>query len=324
MRLVITVGTWNLENLFRPGGQFGPKDKTVYDEKLAALAATINAAAPDVLGLQEVGEPEALADLVALLDGTWHTALSTHLEPDHPIRVGVLSRHPQQVTIDTAAFVPPLRAIQGEDDPQHAVGAMGRGVLGVDVRISGQLSVTLLVCHLKSKLLSFPGPGGRSRFFPRNEGERARYGAYALYRRAAEAVTTRAAVDGVLSGARPERNLILVGDLNDQPQAATTQILCGPPGSQIGTAGFTRPDKADAVRLWNLAALIPEDERYSRIYEGQRELIDHIMVNHPLVGRVSDVRSVIERPLPSITADPNTRRGAKDSDHAPIIAHIDL
>jgi predicted extracellular nuclease len=322
--IVITVGTWNLENLFRPGGKFGPKDKTAYDEKLAALAATINAAAPDVLGLQEVGEPQALADLVTLLDGTWHTALSTHLEEDHPIRVGVLSRHPMQLITDTAAFVPPLRPIQGDDDPQHAISTMGRGVLAVDARISDQLTVTLLVCHLKSKLLSFPGAGGQTRFFPRNEGERARYGAYALYRRAAEAVTVRGVVDDLLGGAGSARNLILVGDLNDQPQAATTQILYGPPGSQIGTPGFKRPDKADAVRLWNLAALIPEDERYSRVYEGQPELIDHILVNHPLVARVSDVHSIIDRPLPSITADPNARRGARDSDHAPIIAHIDV
>ena len=58
------VGTWNLENLFRPGGAFGPHNDADYRTKLAALAATVNAAAPDVLGVQEVGSPEALADLV--------------------------------------------------------------------------------------------------------------------------------------------------------------------------------------------------------------------------------------------------------------------
>ena len=40
--------------------------------------------------------------------------------------------------------------------------------------------------------------------------------------------------------------------------AATTQILLGPPGSEIGTGGFDRPDQGDAERLWNLAPLLPE------------------------------------------------------------------
>lgn len=320
---MITVGTWNLENLFRPGGPFGPKDKVGYDDKLASLAATIGAIGPDVLAVQEVGEPEALDDLVALLDGDWHTALSSHVDPEHPIRVGVLSRHPIEVVADTAAFVPPLRPIQG-DDTAAVVAGMGRGVLGVDVRVSDELTVTMLALHLKSKLLSYPAPPGRTRFNPHNEGERARFGAYALFRRAAEAVTARATVDGLLRGREKTRNLVLAGDLNDQPLAATTQILYGPPGSQLGTTAFDRPDKGDAVRLWNLATLIPEAERYSRIFEGQRELIDHLMVNQQLVRKVTDVRSLVERPLPSITNDPTERRDARDSDHAPIVAHLDI
>ena len=49
-------------------------------------------------------------------------------------------------------------------------------------------AVTLLVAHLKSKLLSYPG----GRFAPLDEDERARVGGYALNRRTAEAVTLRA------------------------------------------------------------------------------------------------------------------------------------
>jgi hypothetical protein len=93
---MVVAGTWNLENLFRPGSDSGPDDAAAYQGKLAGLAATINTEAPDVLGVQEVGQPEALADLVALLDGTWHTILSEHFDASHPIRVGVLSHAPHQ------------------------------------------------------------------------------------------------------------------------------------------------------------------------------------------------------------------------------------
>ena len=60
--MVVRVGTWNLENLFRPGGPAGPGTQGAYAAKLAALAAVITAAAPDVLAVQEVGDIEALSD----------------------------------------------------------------------------------------------------------------------------------------------------------------------------------------------------------------------------------------------------------------------
>jgi hypothetical protein len=84
------VGTWNLENLFRPGDD-GPSGEEGYDAKLDSLAATITDLAPDLLAVQEVGDPDALDDLVTRLDGDWHTALA---DPDaRGIRVGILSRH---------------------------------------------------------------------------------------------------------------------------------------------------------------------------------------------------------------------------------------
>ena len=74
--LVITIGTWNLENLFRPGDDAGPQLQAAYQAKLTALAGTITELAPDVLAVQEVGDPEALANLAERLVGTWHIALA--------------------------------------------------------------------------------------------------------------------------------------------------------------------------------------------------------------------------------------------------------
>lgn len=49
--------------------------------------------------------------------------------------------------------------------------------------------------------------------------------------------------------------------MNDETLAATTQILLGPPGSEIGTLGYDRPDTGDAARLWDVAPLIPAERR---------------------------------------------------------------
>ncbi|NUP19206.1 MAG: endonuclease [Streptomyces sp.] len=313
------LGTWNLENLYRPGGEFGPRDKAAYETKLAALAAVVTELDPALLGVQEVGEPEALRDLVGMLPGDWHVALSEHRD-GRGIRVGFLSRTELRVLHDTDAFPAKLAPVQSDDEGGTA-SKSGRGFLAVETdTAAGPLRVA--VAHLKSKLLSYPG----DRFNPRDEGERARYGAYALYRRAAEATALRALADVLLAGDGRDHDVAVVGDLNDEVQAATTQILLGPPGSEIGTPGFQVKDRGDARRLWNVAPLIPAEQRFSRVNSGRRELIDHILCSHRLVHRVTGAgtgRPEAGSPeLPSVGADPQERRGAAGSDHAPVWVRV--
>ncbi len=312
------LGTWNLENLYRPGGAFGPRTEAAYEAKLTTLAGVVRELDPTLLGVQEVGDPAALEDLAGMLDGDWHIVLSAH--PDsRGIRVGFLSRPAPRTIIDTNVFPAPLRPVQGDDDGEP-VSRTGRGLLAVEAVLPGtDVTLSVAVCHLKSKLLTYPG----GRFQPRNESERARCGAYALYRRAAEATALRAVADRLLGGEGTARDVAVLGDLNDEVTAATTQIPQGPPGSEIGTPGFDRPDKGDAARLWNIAPLIPEKQRFSRVHSGRPELIDHILVSHRLLDRVTGAGTgapLQETPLPSVDEDPNDRRDATGSDHAPVWA----
>lgn len=309
------MGTWNVENLFRPGADAGPDTAAVYAAKLDALAATITALAPDVLAVQEVGAPQALTDLADRIGGHWQTVLA---EPDRRgIRVGFLSRLPLTEVGQVSAFPPGLRPIQ-VDDSATTVAAMGRPALHARVEADGR-RLDLLTCHLKSKLLSYPG----GRFSPTDETERARYAVYALNRRAAEAATVRDAATALLDGDGRQRALLVLGDLNDEPAAATTQILQGPPGSEIGTAGYLRPDQGDGQRLFNLAALVPAEQRYTRLYRGQPQLIDHILASHALTSRLTpgDVTTA-DTTLPSIGDDPTRRRNAAGSDHRPVIVDL--
>ena len=97
----------------------------------------------------------------------------------------------------------------------------------------------------------------------------------------------------------------------------------GPPGSEIGTSGFERPDQGDGSRLWNLAPLILEARRLSRVFRGRGELIDHILVSHALVQRVEQFDTGPGEP-PSITEDPTERRDEPASDHLPVVARFPL
>src|SRR5215510_12944084 len=140
------AGAWNVENLFRPGGDFGPRDDEAYQQKISGVAV-------DVLAVEEVGDPAALGDVAALLDGDWHAVTSAIFEPAHPIRAGFLSRMPLEVIADVAAFPPMLRPIQA-DDNGGTIKQMGRGALAVRTRESSGRDLVIVACHLKSKLLS--------------------------------------------------------------------------------------------------------------------------------------------------------------------------
>jgi hypothetical protein len=85
--LMLTVATWNVENLFLPGGPSGPSSEDVYVRKLAYLASTIAAIGADLVCLQEIGGEDPLADLAAATGGELqHRAIG---QPDgRGIRVG--------------------------------------------------------------------------------------------------------------------------------------------------------------------------------------------------------------------------------------------
>jgi endonuclease/exonuclease/phosphatase family metal-dependent hydrolase len=325
---IFKVMTWNVENLFSLGNNFGSKTEAEYTQKLNSLASVILNLNPDVLAVQEVGDQEAFEDLLGLLEGRYpHTCLSA--SPDiRGIRVGFLSKIAIEQQQDLTNFPQGgFSQVSSQDTEGNSteITRMGRGALQILVKPQDGISIYLLNAHLKSKLLSFPSTTGRSRFAPKDENERSRVAGLALLRRTAEAVALRVKANELLEN-NANQALIILGDLNDVPSAATTQILQGPNGSEIGTRGFNQSDGGDDSRLFNLAPLIPEERRYSRIFQNNKELIDHIFVSQELVPgkprKTPKVDSYIDmmNALPSVSDDPNLRRGKPGSDHAPIIA----
>lgn len=314
------VGTWNVENLFTPGADYGPSEQSLFTEKIAGLAATITDAGLDVVAVQEVGDEDAFAALIDALGSRWAGELSTRFATPHTIRNGIVSRLPIETVTEHDAIPDELSGVPVNDN-QTALTAMGRGALHVRVTAAGGVGVDVVSVHLKSKLITYPG----GRFTPRDEAERARYGAYGLYRRAAEAVAVRGFADVLIDREGDERHVVVAGDFNDEVQAATTQIIHGPPGSEIGTPGENRPDQGDAHRLFNLAPLIPEELRFSRVYRGRGELIDHLFVTNATRQVTTEATTLTGgEPLASIDDLPNTRRDSPYSDHALVAATLDL
>jgi predicted extracellular nuclease len=352
-----SVMTWNVENLFPPGFPISPNNpvtQQAFDEKLAYLEQRIREVQPDVLALQEIGGT-ALADQTSftalagrLADLFPHRALSAH--PDSRpngggIRVGFLSRLPILATDEVVAFAPgELSQVPNfaTNPPRPPVVRLSRGGLSIDVQTENGLRVHLVTAHLKSKLITYPPLPGRrdSRFDTDDEDERARGTGLALLRRTAEAVALRVHLNQVMQAADAP-HVIVLGDLNDEPLAATTQLLLGPVDSDI-----TRRDQRDPVRLYNLCDALPlrgsatkvflaPEQRFTRMYEGRGELIDHILASRGLLGTpeqnrqdvwtVTDVQSLVDSIQgQSIGNNPTTRVAESHPDHAPVFARFEL
>jgi endonuclease/exonuclease/phosphatase family metal-dependent hydrolase len=350
-----TLMCWNVENLFLPDADATDQVRERFQAKLTTLAAVIDSQQPDLLALQEVGPNGALQALQdALATPLPHTLEG---EPDaRGIRVAFLSRLPFTATRTIKAFPEMILPVQARDpvfdepstpEDESLTASMGRGALEVAIEVEGH-PVRIITAHFKSKLVSYArqrGLVGGCQFAPNDENERYRYAAYGLYRRTTEAVTVRDRVNQLLfpaagspdpdEGLGHQKGVVVCGDLNDEPEAATTQILQGPTGSEIGTEGFKRDDKGDGYRLWNLAPILnegpegqpPAEAPFTRRFKGRGELIDHIFASHRLVnpGNMPVARTVMASDrLPSVTEAPSERTQDPGSDHAAVVAVFEV
>jgi endonuclease/exonuclease/phosphatase family metal-dependent hydrolase len=311
----ITITTWNIQNFTR--------SDTVYSDKLALLTSTLRSLGADVVALQEVLNPDALGDLA---DGLGFQSVAA--EPDgRGIRVAFLCRKAPVQTprqIDQWRLPPdtPVRRLDSEG--RVTVDArFPRPALQITVDHNGA-EIDIITAHLKSKLLTFGG-----NFSTSDEQLRAHTAYFSLERRAAEATTLREHVSDLLATGR---QVIVLGDMNDGPEAATTQILYGPPGSQPrgpddaqrAAGAFQRADANDPRRLFNVTKLVPEAQRWSRRHNGQNELLDHILASQGLMPRVAALRQVPEVQIlnadtPNLIEEHPTQGGVFP-DHAPVTA----
>jgi endonuclease/exonuclease/phosphatase family metal-dependent hydrolase len=306
---MVTIGTWNVENLFLPGTPDGPSSADVYQRKLAYLASVVTDVAPDVVCLQEIGGETPLADLVSALGGSLpNTAIG---EPDERgIRAAVISRFQVAERYDWVDF--PDEALHSVPDPDgNVLTAMGRGALETVLTLEPPHRLRVVTGHLKSKILSFPG----GRRYPIDENERARGAGYALLRRAAEAVAMRVELNRWMPR-EPGVPVVLAGDMNDEPSAVTTTLLGGPADSDPH-----QPDRYDPYRLYSLADRLPPARAFSRIFRDRRELIDHVFVSRALLLAGLTADSFVDD-IVGIDEDLDGRRDAVVPDHAMVFARI--
>lgn len=282
----LTLATWNLRALQLAGYTPWPDQRALdareYRAKTAFLVETIERFEADVLGIQEVAQEEAFAELQGALGGRFpHQALGEQ-GSSSGLRVGLYSRFPV-TRVDSHLDIPPEGQIRlGPDTPMIGT-QFRRPVLAVQLDVEGT-PMTVLVVHLKAKRPDYFASEDPGRHGEAEPVVLSRAMGRSLVVRACEAAGLRALMRQLQ--VQSKGPVVLLGDFNDGPHSVTTQILGRrppPPGRDL------RVDEFYSTLELHLARPHAQ-EIYSHVWEGKYEVLDHIVVSGDLARRFRDLR----------------------------------
>lgn len=274
------VAAYNVENYLDQ-----PTETRRFTKSAAAKAKireSIKAFNPDVLALEEMGSTNALLELRDSLKANgvdfpyWE-----HVQAyDDSIHVAILSKLP-------------FTARRSHTNENYLLDGkrfqVKRGFSEVDIQVTTNFTFTLLGAHLKSRLASASADEGAQRL--------------------EEAKILRGIIDEKLA-ANPEAKLIVVGDLNDTRDTASTKAIVGFGKNRLFD---TRPAERNGDTLPNPEPRFdPRNENWTHYYgkEDSYSRIDYILISPAMKKHWLAAETYI----PVI---PNWGIG---SDHRPIVA----
>ncbi|WP_205625037.1 choice-of-anchor I family protein [Geminicoccus roseus] len=320
----LTVATFNVLNLDPSDGSPNPGS----DDQLTRLSQDIvqRLNSPDIIAVQEIQDNDGPTDsgvtnaevtLQRLVDGIAQSGGPTYEfvqiapennqdggQPGANIQVAYLY-NPERVGFVPQGEAGPtdeVQVVDGEDgaglslnpgrvDPgspafaeNEQIGFEGtRKSLAAQFEFQGE-DVFLVNNHFKSKSGDEPLFGENQPAFQNT-----------LAQRVFQADEVNDFVDDLLQ-ARPDANVVVLGDMNDFEFSETLKILAGD-------------------QLTNLVDQLPQSDRYSFNFDGNSQALDHLLVSTSLAGRA-------EIDIVHLNAD--FAEGGRSSDHDPVLARFDF
>ena len=330
MNNTFKVGTFNVLNLISPNTVFYGKRKysqETYEKKILWIAGQLDKMQADIVGFQEIFDADALRDALqhsAYMRDAHLIVVPKNEGGKETPSVAIASRFPI-VSHEVIADFP--SKISLDADTILPIQSFTRPVLKAVIQVNETLQLTFLTAHLKSKRPVLNDADNEDKEISMIE--RATGEVRATIHRLGEALALRTIVLQELQGRT--NPLILVGDLNDNDLAVSTQIISGEP--PFKNMPFHVKKEIWDVLLHHVKAIQARksyhDTYYSHIHNGHHEAIDHIMVSQELVsenpeniGRVTYVRVFNEHLIDETLSDERVMEW--NSDHAQIVASFEL
>ncbi|GGK01005.1 hypothetical protein GCM10007063_24100 [Lentibacillus kapialis] len=307
----LTVATYNVEN-------FSANERETSPQKAENIARAFVTGmdSPDIVGIVEVMDnngqdkgpqdadaSESYERLIAEIeDQGGPTYDYANIDPDYNedggaphgnIRVGFLY-NPDRVSLMSGEHGTATEAVDYEKDkltlnpgrisPKKDVFEDTRKPLAAQFKFNGE-SVVVIANHLNSKSGDDGEFGQNQPPVKRSETQRRE-----LAKRINQFVTD-------IKAKNPDENVVVLGDMNDFE--------------------FSKPlDLLEGSELTNKMMSVPKKERYTYIYQGNSQVLDHVLVSNNLAD-------VTEIDVLHVNSDFTDMHG-RASDHDPIMTQIDL
>ncbi|MCF2944658.1 S-layer homology domain-containing protein [Paenibacillus tarimensis] len=310
----LTVASFNIENFWN-----NPSEEETARKNKIAGSIVQNLKSPDILSLIEVQDEDGTADTGTTKADANYEALIAAIKqqggptysytdiapvnnadggaPGGNIRVGFLY-NPERVTLAQAAGGKGtatqsitygengLNVNPGRIDPENDAFNNSRKPLAAEFEFKGE-RVIVIANHFNSKSGDEAPFGGIQPLPEVLQSEVQRH-------KIAQIVNSF--VDSVMEQ-DPSANVVVMGDLNDFQFSRTLELTKG-------------------EHLVNLVDQLPVNDRYSYVYQGNSQTLDHLLVNKSLVPF-----SVFD--IVHINADFDTNHG-RVSDHDPLLVQLDV
>lgn len=318
-----TVATFNVENLFdtvdEPDKEDPLPSAEEYELKLDKLAEAIHDELhePTIIGIEEAENLTVLEDLAARAEiEAEYGAVLVEGPDNRGIDVGLLYRTDRVAVLGYEARQGCTTLVDGlgpdgNRDPENPVNQITCDSDGDGVLDGNRLfSRPPLVVHLRVRH-AFPGWGlGRTQELWvivnhfKSKTEDTLEIQYTLPRRIEQARFVAGLVEEIV-GPNPGADVIVLGDLNDFPNSEPLAVL-----TEAG--------------LENLLLRVPRPERYTYIYQGVSEVLDHVLISRDLWWEFVTVSPVhINADYPSAYENvPDIAR--RSSDHDPVMVRFRL
>ncbi len=308
----LTISGLNLLNFFPPNPA-NPAQVAAFNDRLTKASLTIRNVlrTPDIMGLIEVGDINVLRLLRDRLNADAGTSYEAYLlegddDTENDQDVGYLVNLAR-----VAVTAEPFQVFRGDMFELCGVTDVlfDRPPFVLEARFE-DMPVTVILNHLRSLIdvnntTAFRPPpctetvGSRVR-------EKRRLGAEAL---------------ADLIESRQHENLVVLGDMNAfEFSDGYVDVIGTLEGSPAAAEQVVEPsvDRWDHA-MFNLAMQVPPMERYSFVFEGSAQVLDHVLVNQAMLYRLTRftyARTNADFPAPFST-DPGTTQRLSDHD-APV------
>ena len=277
----LRIATFNLKNLFDTLDDPETEDSLLLDDEYRrrlrkrALAIQETLAAPDLIALQEVENDRVLSDLIARPELTVPYATVWVDGPDQRGIDNALLYRPERVSLEgyetrqgCTSLVDGLGP-DGNGDPVHPANGLTCDRNGDGVLDGNRLfSRPPLVAHFQLLGVSQPGEIWLIANHWKSKSEDTHAVVYTLPRRVEQARYVAEMVASI-QALDPQANIVVLGDLND--------TLASEPLAELAAIGL--------VNLWDK---LPPAQRYTYIYLGYSQPLDHILVLGPWLTRPLD------------------------------------